>query len=108
MEEWCIGRDKDNLEVYTCNNSQITQLKDPTRLDHAVSVNYLARLLSQMFMDFHNSIFDKTKKHVPMGNDVAKANWISRNIVTPYFINDKTKVLRTPNTYNLNINSLYQ
>lgn len=70
---------------------RLTNCSDPTAMSDCVTVNYLIRVLSEVLFGFHNNV-------VPEKNKIEaskKEQWINEHIVRPYFLDSKTKLLRS-------------
>lgn len=85
---------------YNVSNKRLKHVNDPQdnsdainlktlKSEMTINVNYIVRVLSEMFFDFYNKLA-KTKIKESQKND-----WINTNIVNKYFLNPKTKILRT-------------
>jgi hypothetical protein len=85
--------DETNVQAATFDgrNKRISNIADPKELNDVVNVNFIVRVLSEMFFNFYN---DLTTNKI---NQSKKDNWIRSNIVDKYFIHPKSKLLRNAN-----------
>jgi hypothetical protein len=89
----CVTKDQTmtfdrGLNGYDAKYHRISNIIDPTQLQDVVNVNFIVRVLSQMFFDLYNDLGANKI------NQSEKDNWIRSNIVNKYFINPKSKLLR--------------
>jgi hypothetical protein len=90
MEQTITLDDED--KKFDGKNKQISNIADPTELNDVANVNFIVRVLSEMFFDFYNAF---TAKKI---NESEKDNWIRSNIVDKYFVHPKTKLQRNTPT----------
>jgi hypothetical protein len=78
----------DGGKKFDGKNKQISNIADPTELNDAANVNFIVRILSEMFFDLYNaSAANKV-------DESEKDEWIRSNIVDKYFLHPKSKLLR--------------
>lgn len=76
---------------YNCGSRKLTEVGPPEHFDDAVNVNYIVRVLSEIFFDFYNLLV----VNKPKIEKNKKEEWINTYIVQKYFIDHKTMKFRT-------------
>ena len=80
-------------DSFDAKDYKIKNLHDPEGLDHAVNVNYIARLMGEVLYDFNNKLVNNNSSIVLQQD---KEWWVDKNVIQKYFINKgKTKIFRT-------------
>lgn len=90
----------ESKKVLDVQHKRIINLADPINMTDACSINYLVRLLSNMFLAFYSQLTPNAENFQElMLIPGARDEWINRNIVHPFFIDPMTNQLRS---YNIN------
>jgi hypothetical protein len=81
----------DDTNNYNCRMRKLKEVGAPDHFDDAVNVNYIVRVLSEIFFDFYNLLVINK----PKINKDQKDEWIKSQIVQKYFINPQTRKFRS-------------
>jgi len=74
---------------------QLVNVADPTKFTDVCTMNYIARLLSKMFLSFYTSLTPNGEMFRSLMTIPAERDkWINDNIIYPFFMDPNTKVVR--------------